>query len=78
MKLSVYYVVKNEIRNLPKSLENTIQFADEIVIVDTGSTDGTLEWLQVFKKDKRFIIQKKHFKIILAIDLSSTRCRPIS
>lgn len=41
MKLSVCYIVKNEEKNLPLSLETVRPVADELIIVDTGSTDGT-------------------------------------
>lgn len=33
----------NEEKNLAKVLENTKQFADNIIVVDDGSTDGTFE-----------------------------------
>ncbi|MBP5199367.1 MAG: glycosyltransferase family 2 protein [Schwartzia sp.] len=41
MKLSVCYIVKNEEKNLPLSLETVKEFADELIVVDTGSTDAT-------------------------------------
>ena len=41
MKLSVCYIVKDEEKNLPLSLETVRSFADELLIIDTGSTDGT-------------------------------------
>lgn len=41
MKISVCYIVKNEEKNLPLSLETVRCFADELIVVDTGSTDGT-------------------------------------
>ena len=45
-RLSVAYIVKNEIENLPESLRMIRNLVDEIVVVDTGSKDGTWEWLQ--------------------------------
>ncbi|WP_037354238.1 glycosyltransferase family 2 protein [Selenomonas sp. FC4001] len=42
MKISVCYITKNEEKNLPSSLEGIKAIADEIIIVDTGSTDKTL------------------------------------
>ncbi|NTW35263.1 MAG: glycosyltransferase [Syntrophobacteraceae bacterium] len=39
--LSVCMIVKNEAHQLAEAVENFSQFADEIVIVDTGSTDNT-------------------------------------
>lgn len=41
MKISVCYIVKNEEKNLPLSLETMQPFADELIIVDTGSSDCT-------------------------------------
>ncbi len=42
IRVSVCYIVKNEEKNLPISLETVKDIADELVIVDTGSTDSTL------------------------------------
>lgn len=41
MKISVCYIVKNEEKNLPLSLETVRTFADELIVVDTGSSDRT-------------------------------------
>lgn len=41
VKISVCYIAKNEEKNLPLSLETVRPFADELIIADTGSTDGT-------------------------------------
>ncbi len=40
--LSVAIITLNEADNLPRTLAS-VQFADEIVIVDSGSTDATVE-----------------------------------
>src|ERR1700677_4513452 len=40
--LSVAIITLNEAENLPRTLAS-VQFADEIVLVDSGSTDGTRE-----------------------------------
>ena len=40
--LSVVTITKNEEKNLPRCLKS-VQFADEIVVIDTGSTDRTIE-----------------------------------
>jgi glycosyltransferase involved in cell wall biosynthesis len=42
-KLSLCMIVKNESANLPACLESARGLADEIIIVDTGSTDDTRE-----------------------------------
>ena len=41
MKLSACYMVKNEANNLPQSLDSLREAVDEIIVVDTGSTDCT-------------------------------------
>jgi len=46
-KLSICYIVRNEIECLPASVLKMRKLADEIVIVDTGSHDGTDAWAQV-------------------------------
>lgn len=41
--VSLTMIVKNEERNLPQCLESVAGLADEVVVVDTGSTDRTRE-----------------------------------
>lgn len=43
MKVSLSMIVKDEIKLLERCLDSVEGLVDEIVIVDTGSTDGTLE-----------------------------------
>lgn len=45
MKLCVYAICKNEIKYISAWLES-VKEADEVVVLDTGSTDGTWEILQ--------------------------------
>lgn len=45
-KLSLCMIVKNEAENLEKCLSLARPFVDEMVIVDTGSTDGTQDIAQ--------------------------------
>lgn len=45
MKLCVYAICKNEITNIQRWLD-AVKEADEVVVLDTGSTDGTWEILQ--------------------------------
>lgn len=42
-KLSLCMITKNEEQDLPRCLESASPFVDEIVLVDTGSTDKTTE-----------------------------------
>ncbi|GGC83304.1 putative glycosyltransferase RP128 [Marinobacter halophilus] len=41
LPLSVYYITLNEEDRLPESLEKVKDWADEIIVVDSGSTDST-------------------------------------
>jgi tetratricopeptide (TPR) repeat protein len=40
-RLSLCLIVKDEAANLPTCLDSVVGVADEIIVVDTGSTDGT-------------------------------------
>ena len=48
LKISACCMVKNEEKNLPHSLESVRLAADEIIVVDTGSTDRTIEIAESF------------------------------
>jgi len=54
--LSVVVIAKNEARNLPRCLNSVQGLADEVVVVDSGSTDGTAKLAEaqgarVFQRD---------------------------
>lgn len=42
--LTICYIVKNSIFKLPESYEVMRNLSDKIIVVDTGSTDGTWQW----------------------------------
>lgn len=65
-KLSVYIVTLNEEARLPRTLEAARQVADEIIVVDSGSTDKTCEIAEkygakvIFHKWKNISSQKNY------------------
>ena len=42
-KLSLCAIVKNEAKSLPQCLESVKDVVDEMIVLDTGSTDNTVE-----------------------------------
>ncbi len=54
MKISLCMIVKDEVATLEKGLISVRDYVDEIIIVDTGSTDGTVEiakkYADIFKE----------------------------
>ncbi len=43
MKISACWIARNEEKNLPRSIDSVKGVVDELIVVDTGSTDGTIE-----------------------------------
>lgn len=54
VKLSVCMIVKNEAENITDLLNSVSKVADEIIVVDTGSTDDTKKIVGKFKNTKIF------------------------
>lgn len=48
VKISACYMVKNGAEDLRRSLESLAEYVDEIIVVDTGSTDGTVAIAEEF------------------------------
>lgn len=65
MKISVYMVTQNEEKRLPRTLKAISQVADEIIIVDSGSSDKTEQIAKrygakfIFHKWKNISSQKR-------------------
>lgn len=79
--ISVCMIVKNEEKNLPIILENVKLFADEIVVVDTGSSDDTkkiaekytnkiydFEWCDDFAKARNYSFSKASCDYMMWLD----------
>ena len=80
-KLSVCMIVKNEQDVLARCLNCVKSFADEIIVVDTGSTDNTkeisknfgalvydFEWCDDFSKARNFSFSKANGDYIMWLD----------
>ncbi|MFC1477195.1 tetratricopeptide repeat protein [candidate division KSB1 bacterium] len=81
MKISAALIVKNEEHMLAECIESFREAVDEIVIVDTGSTDKTVEiakeynvelfhheWKDDFSEARNFSISKTTGDMVLIID----------
>ncbi len=51
-KISVVIITKNEEKNIEKCLKNLVDFADEIIVLDSKSSDKTLENIRKFNYEK--------------------------
>ena len=71
MRISACVITKNEAENLPRWLASMRVFADEMIVVDTGSTDATVEtaraggalvyhfdWINDFAAAKNFALDQ--------------------
>jgi len=69
--LTLIYVVHDEILTLPESLHMMDGLTDNIVVLDTGSKDGTYEWCKSRKKIRTFQHQwEDNFSIARNLALS--------
>lgn len=81
MMLSVCIITKNEKENLERCLQHLSGCGFELVVVDTGSTDGTLQmarqytesiyefaWCNDFAKAKNYAVSKAKNDMVLVMD----------
>ena len=81
MTLSVCLIVKDEQEVLGRCLECAKKFADEIVVVDTGSTDGTVQiaknftdkvyffkWCDDFSSARNYAFDKAGCELLMWLD----------
>lgn len=60
MSIAVCMIVKNEEKNIVECLESVETIADELIIVDNGCTDDTLEILKSYECQ---VIDGNHFEL---------------
>lgn len=81
MKISACMIVKNEETNIEQCINSYREVVDEIIVVDTGSTDRTVdiatrlganiyhfEWVNDFSKAKNYAISKATGNWIIFLD----------
>lgn len=81
LKISACYIVKNEAKNLAKSIKSLKNQVNEIVVVDTGSTDNTIAvarklgakvysfpWQNDFSKARNFALSKAKGDWLILLD----------
>ncbi|MCR5288436.1 MAG: glycosyltransferase family 2 protein [Treponema sp.] len=79
--LSVCMIVKNEEKTLSDCLSQTVRFADELIVVDTGSTDDTkalafsygaqvydFVWCDDFAAARNYSFEKAHGDYLMWLD----------
>lgn len=81
MEISICLIVKNEIETLGRCLAFAKQIADEIIVADTGSTDGSKEiaksftdkvydfkWIDDFSAARNFAFSKASKEFLMWLD----------
>jgi glycosyltransferase involved in cell wall biosynthesis len=80
--LGCYLIVKNEEKDIAKCIENISNVCDEIVVVDTGSVDKTIEilkqynnvqieyftWINDFSAARNYAMSKMKSKYVFSVD----------
>ncbi len=70
MKLSLCMIVKNEEEKLPRCLSSVSGLVDEVILVDTGSTDRTVTIAQSFNAKVHFFEWCHYFSAARNVSLS--------
>ncbi|MEM8527227.1 MAG: glycosyltransferase family 2 protein [Bacteroidota bacterium] len=80
VKISAVIIVKDELENMERCLEATWKVADEVVVIDSGSTDGTQQLCQVlgarviehpfqnYAHQKNVAVENATYDYILSVD----------
>ena len=89
MRIAGCYIVKNEEGNIGESIKSMFDAIDELVVVDTGSTDRTVEvvkkynakiyhyeWNNNFSEARNFALEKVDSPWIIFLDADEFFCHP--
>lgn len=89
LRISACVIVKNEERDIESWLENAKTYADELIVVDTGSTDNTREiarqsgaqvfsfpWQDDFAQAKNYAMEKANGDWLTFLDADETFYKP--
>ncbi|MGN0818139.1 MAG: glycosyltransferase [Candidatus Coproplasma sp.] len=74
MSLSVCMIVRDEEETLPRCLDCVKKFADQIVIVDTGSTDNTVIIAEDYGAEVYFFAWRDDFSAARNFSFSKAEC----
>lgn len=91
MIITGLYIVKNEEKEIRRSIESIRGICDEIVVVDTGSEDNTVEvveslgakvfhfdWVNDFSKARNYALEKAKGDLIIFIDADEWFPEPLN
>ena len=89
IKLSTCIIAKNEEKMLPGCIESILQCSDEIILVDTGSNDKTIDiaknygckiiesqWQNDFSQARNMALEPAQYPYILVIDADERLSNP--
>src|SRR6188768_73791 len=70
MRIITWSIINNEITFLPDLIDFHLSFVDQMYFLDTGSTDGSLQYLlERSKQDTRIVVEVYHTRYSTRYDL---------
>ena len=89
LKLTACWIARNEERDIRRSIESVMDQVDELIVVDTGSSDRTIEiakslganifeqaWADDFSAPRNFAIEQAHGDWIIFLDADEYFAHP--